>query len=147
MSIRLNLFMLLFCLLPLTVAGEIYKWVDEDGTVHYDQSPPPDQQAETVKPPPSVDTEGAQKSLQKQREKLQEIDEQRTERKKTAAEAEQEAAAMKERCEAAKRVLEQLRTQNRLQVTNEQGERSYLTPEQMAERKKKAQEMVEKNCQ
>lgn len=145
MSIRLNLFMLL-CLLPLTAAGGIYKWVDEDGTVHYGQSPPPDQQAETVKPPPPVDTEGAQKELQEQREKLRKMDEQRAERKKTAAEEEKEAAASKERCEAAKKVLEQMRTQNRLQVTNEQGERSYLTPEQMAEREKKAQQMVEKNC-
>ncbi|MDZ7737239.1 MAG: DUF4124 domain-containing protein [Gammaproteobacteria bacterium] len=147
MSLRPKFLMLLLCLLPFAAAGEIYKWVDEDGTVHYGQSPPPDQQAETVKPPPSVDTEGAQKSLQEQREKLREMDEQRAERKKTAAEAEQEAAAMKERCEAAKRVLEQLRTQNRLQVTNEGGERTYMTPEQREEREKKAREMMEKNCQ
>jgi len=143
---RLNTVLLCLCLLPFAATAEIYKWVDEDGTVHYGQKPPADRQADTVKPPPSVDTESAQKELQEKQERLRQLEEQRAEREKTQRESEKEAAARKERCQAAKRALEQMRTQNRLQVVNEQGERTYLTPEQMREREKKAQELVKENC-
>ena len=129
--------------------GGIYKWTDDEGNVHYSSSPPPDQQAETVKPPPATDSEAAQKSLQKSRDILQPPEEKNkdSEKKKAAAEAEPDPAAKKKRCEAARKALEQLRTANRLQYINEDGERAYMTPEQRAEREKKAQEMVEKNCQ
>ena len=136
-------------LLPLAATGEIYKWKDAEGNVHYSSKVPADQQAETVKPPPSADTEAAQKSLQKSRETLQPPEEQNkdNDKKKTAAEREPDPAEKRKRCEAAKKALEQLRTANRLQYINEDGERAYMTPEQRAEREKKAQELMKKNCQ
>ena len=149
MSLRYNVVTLLVCLLlPLTAAGEIYKWTDADGNVHYGSSPPVDQQTETVKPPPSGDTEAAQKSLQQSREILQPPEKKNKDaEKKKTAEAEQDPEAKKKRCEAAKKALEQMRTANRLQYIDDQGERAYMTPEQRAEREKKAQEMVKESCQ
>lgn len=138
---------LLLCLLPLSAAGEVYKWIDDDGTVHYGQKPPAGQQAETVKPQSSVDTEAARESFRQRQEELQSRDEQRAEKKKTEAEEEKKAAARKERCQAAKRALEQMQTQNRIQYINDEGERAYMSEEQRQEREKQAREMKEKHCQ
>lgn len=146
MANRFLVFTLFFCLFPAVAAAEIYKWVDEQGQVHYGQSPPADQQAETVKGPPGVDTEGARKALQERRDKLKELDEQRAERKKAAMEAEQQAQARKERCNAARESLAQLRTQNRVQYINEDGERAFLSEEQRQQRLDEAQKAVEESC-
>ncbi len=36
-------------IVPTTTLAEVYKWVDEDGTVHFTDKPPPNQEAEEVK--------------------------------------------------------------------------------------------------
>ncbi|HKK16999.1 MAG TPA: DUF4124 domain-containing protein, partial [Gammaproteobacteria bacterium] len=51
---------LLALLVSSNALAAMYKWVDENGEVHYTQTPPPgDIQAETIKPPPDVNTEKA----------------------------------------------------------------------------------------
>lgn len=55
------------------VGAEMYKWVDENGNVHYTQErPPPGVQGQTIKPPPTVDSEAAQKQLESRQELLNE---------------------------------------------------------------------------
>ena len=36
-------------MLPSLTSAEVYKWVDEDGTVHFTDKPPPNQETEEVK--------------------------------------------------------------------------------------------------
>lgn len=53
----------LSCLLWLTLVpaqAEVYRWVDEDGSVHFTDDPPPDRKAEPVDLPPLPETEIAQ---------------------------------------------------------------------------------------
>ena len=70
----------------LALAAGIYKWVDEDGQVHYSQRPPADTQAEQLKgaPPPADDPEAVRGDLQRQ---LDALDEQRAQRDEAFAEA------------------------------------------------------------
>lgn len=39
---------LLFTMMPLSLAADMYRWVDESGRVHYSDQPPPRQPAETI---------------------------------------------------------------------------------------------------
>lgn len=46
-AFQIGLLGLAVCVMPLqTMAGKIYRWVDENGTVHYGDKPPAGQQAE-----------------------------------------------------------------------------------------------------
>lgn len=147
MTNRFRILTLFFCLFPVIATAEIYKWVDEQGQVHYSQNRPVDQQVETIKGPSKVDTEAAQKALQERRDKLNAIDEERAEENKKAAEAEKQAQANKERCNAALEAMARLRSQNRMQYINEEGERAFMTEEQRQQRLEEAQKAVEESCQ
>jgi len=46
--------------------AEMYKWVDDEGQVQYSQSPPPGRPAQTIKPPPKVDSKAARDNLKQQ---------------------------------------------------------------------------------
>ena len=39
-----HLFIIVFCLLPWLVYGDVYQWVDKDGTVHFGSIPPQQQE-------------------------------------------------------------------------------------------------------
>jgi hypothetical protein len=53
-----------------TVPAEMYKWRDDEGQVHYSESPPPGRPSETIKPPPPVDSGKALEDLDKQVEQF-----------------------------------------------------------------------------
>jgi hypothetical protein len=115
--------LLIFLAAGLLAGAEIYKWVDENGVVHYTDTPPEGQQtlqidvsppAEPVLPPEQAPTEEAGKSdawyeqwLAEQRERKHQEKQQREE--KTSAQA-AEATEMLERCTTARRRLETLET-------------------------------------
>lgn len=71
--------------LALPAVAEMYKWVDENGNVHYTQErPPPGIKGDTIKPPPPVNSEIAEKQLEARQELLNEA---REGRAKSAGEA------------------------------------------------------------
>jgi Skp family chaperone for outer membrane proteins len=95
--------------LPAAAAlAEMYKWVDENGETHYTQSPPPgDIKAETIKPPPAVDSTAAQKELDELSKGLDTRREGREKEATTATEEQQYQEARKQKCEQAQRRLQQ----------------------------------------
>ena len=101
-----KLSMLLLLLWPVT-SFAIYKWTDENGKVHYTQSPPPDGNAEekTFQLPPQSVNEAARKKSAKQKETADSLQE---DRHKIAAEqkkSQEELAKQHADCERAKQVL------------------------------------------
>lgn len=48
------LFLILFCLPALTVAGEVYRWVDSEGIVHYSDTPAIGAEQVEIAPPSTV---------------------------------------------------------------------------------------------
>src|SRR5579885_2953356 len=74
-------------------AAEMYKWVDENGQVHYSQLPPPGAKAETVKPPPKVDTEQAVDELKAREKGFDERRKAEAKQAETTVKKEEEAAA------------------------------------------------------
>ena len=131
---------LLVGLSPMSMAGQIYKWVDAQGVTHFGAQPPEGVDATTVgktptpaaKPqaPASGGVVGDQKMIDKQVK--QQV-------------AEQEAQ-LKAFCEQARTNLAQL--QNNPRVREEvEGEMRRLTEEERRQRIDETRKQVEENCQ
>jgi hypothetical protein len=89
--------------IPPDVNAEMYKWVDEAGTVHYSQSPPSAGIESTIiTPPPAVDTAAAQASLENRLENLERTLQEREESVLKSRETELERAEQARLCQQAR---------------------------------------------
>jgi len=137
---------LLLLLFAGSASAAMYKWVDEDGNTHYTQSPPPgDIQAETIGPPPEVDTKQAVKQLQEQEKKLEEFEKQRQETAEEQRKKEEEIARKKANCELGRKRLASY-TEPRVKFVQPDGTRVRATEEERQEQIKKSQEMIDEFC-
>ena len=119
----------------------MYKWVDADGNTHYTQNPPPgDIQAETLKPPSKVDTEGALEKLEAQKKKAAELREGRLKEAEEKRKAEEDLALEQENCRRARTNLTNLQRPRGL-IAQPDGSRIRITEE---ERQQKLADMREK---
>ena len=125
-------------------AGQIYKWVDGQGNVHFGSQPPEGQDAAAVNPnisqpkvaapaPPTLKTE-------KQDEEQEKLDQQA---RSQAAEREEE---LKVYCERIRKDLAQMKASPRVRV-EENGELRRLTEEERQERITKSEASIKENCQ
>lgn len=125
-------------------AGQIYKWVDGQGNVHFGSQPPEGQDAASVNPnisqpkvaapaPPTLKTE-------KQDEEQEKLDQQA---RSQAAEREEE---LKVYCERIRKDLAQMKASPRVRV-EENGELRRLTEEERQERITKSEASIKENCQ
>lgn len=83
-------------------AGDVYRWVDAQGQVHYGDRPPPGVQAESLPPPLPPGTGEAQREL---RDYVRTLDVQDAERAKEAEQQRQQKeleAARKAACESSR---------------------------------------------
>ena len=141
--------------MALTIAGgamanEIYKWTDEDGTVHYEDRPTGAANEERL-----AITYGRTDSSAVQKRVLARVDAMtaRDEARSVAAAAEQEAADnaaveadKAQRCDGARSRLESYLQSRRLYRTDESGERVYLDDSQTQEARQKAEDQVTEFC-
>ncbi|WP_411385641.1 DUF4124 domain-containing protein [Pseudomonas sp. MPB03] len=131
---------LLVGLSPISMAGQIYKWVDAQGVTHFGAQPPQGVEATTVgksatpapKPPPpaSGGVVGDQKAIDQQV-------------KKEVAEQE---AQLKAFCEQARTNLAQLQNNPRVREDVE-GEMRRLTDEERRQRIDETRQQIEEHCQ
>jgi hypothetical protein len=144
-SMRLPQYLLLF-LLAGNASAAMYKWVDEEGNTHYTQSPPPgDVQAETIAPPPRVNTRNAVEQLKEQQEKADELRNQRLEVAEEQRKNEEELARKKANCELARKRLASYE-EPRVKFVQEDGSRVRATEEERLEQIKISQEMIDEFC-
>ncbi len=138
-------------LLVLSVPGvraEMYKWTDEQGQVHYSQSPPPGRPAQTIAPPPRVDTEAAIKALEDQKKRMEKGAKKIEKQAKKAAEkqqADKNETDRKQACETWRQNLEKLRNVPVYKTTVEGG-REYLTDEQRQAEIENTERKVAEHC-
>ena len=124
----------------------LYKWVDDDGNVHYSQVKPSDRPVEELKPPATVDTEGARKELDRMQKKSDSYFEERGKLKEERLQAEEERKAKKANCERAREELAGVIAHYRVYVTNEAGERVRQSEEQRQAREKSTHHNIQKFC-
>ena len=131
-------------------AGEIYKYVDDDGNVHYVDRPTGESGEERLDVTYSgTSSEAVTARVQQRRDYMAALEEARSDAKsqreaEAQARAEMEARAAK--CEEHRARLETYLQSRRLYRENEAGEREYLDEEQTMEARRKVEEAIQKTC-
>lgn len=131
-------------------ANEIYKWVDEDGNVHYEDRPSGMPTEERLALSYGRTDSGAvQQRVAARHDREASRAEARSQAEAAKQEAAENAAAAEERkqaCERARARLETYLQSPRLYRTDANGERVYLDDEQRQEARRKAEEQVTEFC-
>lgn len=131
------------------VAGDIYKWVDAEGNVHYEDRPTSNA-AERV----AIDSRATNRAVVRERASANAEawaaarDARRAARDEGASPEELRASAEEKRqqCANYRAKLQKILTSRRLYREGEDGERVYLDDSQIDEARAKAQSEVEKYC-
>ena len=130
-------------------ASEIYKWTDDDGNVHYTDTPVGESsQLVNIQSRPTNSKQVAQQtaSVQTQQQTSAERKEARadaeTERLQVAAKSQDRA----EKCEMYKQRLTRFVQSRRLYKEDENGERVYLDDEETQAAREKTQQQVQEFC-
>ena len=131
-------------------AQTMYKWVDEKGTTHFSENPPPDGKASKIEPkvtprsspaatPPKSDSEAwrAQEAEFRKRQ----ID--RGQREQSE---EREKGERAQGCATARRRLAFLQNTHRIYRDNEDGTRSYMDDAQREAALARQRELVREQC-
>lgn len=143
---QLAMLLLLLSAVTPVVAG-VYKWVDENGQVHYGERPPMAGEAKrmTLEPAPPPDPGATERA-----ERIQ-LDngswrEEKARRAEEQARAKQDEELRKRNCAAARGNLTIYQTSGRVFHINEQGERQYVEDQNRAAAEQRARERVDKWC-
>jgi hypothetical protein len=142
------LLMLVWCAAAYA-GGTIYKWVDEQGNVHYLDTPPPpggNYQIIHKSPAPGQDPTAVMNELKKKVEavdKARETQQQSQQQRTQQADLETKRA---ESCEQAKQNLEILAKSSHPIRTEADGKQTVLTEEQRRDEVQKNQKLVEQYC-
>lgn len=130
-------------------ATEIYKWVDEDGNVHYGDVPE-GKAAEALaidsRPSNPDRVEAQRESVAKLQENLAERAQARDEAAAERAEARAEAEKRAQQCEQARERLRVAMEAQRLYKEDESGERVWYDDEDYDRIRNEARELVEERC-
>ena len=134
------------------VAG-IYKWVDEDGKIHFGDSPPAEQGAEAVKTAPGPNAEDVQRSREKLDSLLKQQKSSASKRAREEKEQRKEQQASKrekeirgQRCLTAQKNLQNLRWADGVYRVDEKGDRRFLGNKSRTEEIERARKQVEQYC-
>jgi len=131
-------------------AGEIYKYVDEQGSVHYLDRPTGESGEQRMDITYSGTSSASVNAQVKRRnDYMTALDEARKEtqsRREAEAQARAEMEARAAKCEENRARLESYLQSRRLYRENEAGEREYLDDEQILEARRKAEEAIQETC-
>ena len=148
---RLQLVTLLALALNVVPAlAEVYRWVDENGEVHFGDRPPKSATADAekirVQTTPSADPHTAERRARA--EKLSEAyAEDRKALAKSRADAKAEAKKRKQACAQARKELSDLENANFIYVEGENGERDVLDGERYDAALAQARAWAKQNCE
>ena len=126
------------------LANDIYKYVDEDGTVHYVDRPtgaPTEERVAFV----SQRNAGAPRRADSGPD-WRERREARQEAQKAADEEASQEAERAKKCQESRDRLQQYNQARRLYRTDENGERVYLDESEVEEARQKVADLIEENC-
>ena len=136
-----------------SAGSEIHKWIDEDGNVHYSDSPPSDVETELVKPLPTpsrgdiIRTQVRTDLLIEQQKASADLRAQEREEKRLQrAIAAEQALESKELCIRAQQGLYALRTPRPVFSIGEKGERIYVDDELRYSEIERMKSIIAANC-
>ncbi len=126
----------------------IYKWTDENGVVHFSESPRQGATLVTLTnvAAPPAEQAAALAANEATQARLDEGRTQRDEAQSSADEARQLAEAKRERCQIARDEIAYIEPRTNLLVRSEDGQTRRLGDEERLERLAEARKVVEENC-
>ena len=132
------------------IAGDIYKWVDEDGNVHYGDKPAASTQAERM----DIDskrTDAARVTAQTQarvqaRTEAREAEAEAAANGPSEEELQAEAQERRQACERSRANMQRLVTSRRIYREDESGERVYLDDAEMQATRQRVEDEINKFC-
>ena len=131
-------------------AGEIYKYVDENGNIHYLDRPTGESGEErlglTYSSTDNATVSAQQKQRQEYMAKLDEAREETASRREAEEMARAEMELRDARCQEHRARLESYLQSRRLYRENEAGEREYLDESQTLEARQKVEELIQEDC-
>ncbi len=133
--------------------GEIYKWVDENGKVHYSQTPP-DKSAEKmdIEHDAESSTESHQNnqapsSIENQRRYSDYLEQERLERKEQREQKKKEKEEARTKCNNVRAQLSDMEQGGILYYElDKDGERKFVDEERVEARKSKLRNYLNRNC-
>lgn len=132
------------------LAGEIYKWTDKDGNVHYGDRPTTTAPVERVAVSSRATNNAAVTQRRQAHNELQasraEERTKRAEAEKAAADAKAEEENRAAQCEMYRARMESFLQAPRLYREDESGERVYLDDEQILAARAKVQDKIQETC-
>ena len=143
---RLLLVSLFFLVLNLAHA-EIYKWVDENGQVHFSQHPPANQDANRVEP--KIDIHENSSSSKRQQEMQRWLNAEEAEQhqvKKKKYENRQKENKQQQQCANARDLLKQYKEATGLYMLDKDGKRKFVDNNRKQQAIDEAQRKVDKAC-
>ena len=126
--------------------AEMYKWVDDQGQVQYSQSPPLGRPAQTIKPPPKVDSKAAREKLKQQLQDFELRGDKRQEQAEADQKTKEQAGERKAACEAARDKLTRLESNPRILRVEKDESRTRLTEEERQAAIVEARKKIEEHC-
>lgn len=149
MKLRCMVLFVGMALPTLASAADVYKWVDENGNVHFGDRPPQGQSEQIQVRPDKPNVESQQRV-----QRLIESQEARQERRQQEEQAHQEQAAQHaaaERqasyCKQLRKNLETLKIGGRVYEARANGERHYFSSEEMAAEIQRLESSLAERCQ
>ncbi len=139
-------------LLTLTARGEIYRWVDGDGKVHFGDRPPPRASESVPLPdsaPPRLSVDERRRREERRRAQRRLLEVYREERRAAEAardEAQRQEAERERRCAAARQRLADYERAQGLYDTLPDGSRRYLSRAERRAETEKARQAVAHWC-
>ena len=131
------------------LAGQIYKWTDAEGNVHYEDRPIGDGVEKHTVLSSNTDNTDVQAGIETRLERdavRSEARSKRDEDKQAAAAAEAESEKRDAKCEESRSRLETYLQSRRLYKQDDAGERVYLDENQTTKARADAQDMIQKYC-
>lgn len=129
------------------LAAGIYRWLGEDGKVHYGDKPPSKEDSTPIeiKSAPAPRPEDGERRVKTQR-LLGALESQREREKQEAAQASAEQALQQSNCQSARRQLDLYQRANGIFRPGPEGERIYLSDEERGQALARARAVIGEWC-
>jgi hypothetical protein len=125
-----------------TASAAMYKWVDEEGNIHYSQTPPAGKETETIAPPPRVTAPAGQQ--QKAEEEGESPAAAQPQSDKSETLDEHQAEINRKNCETATKNLAIY--QNSKRIRTPEGKVMRLSEEMRQQKIEETQKAIDKYC-
>ena len=144
-------FLLLLGWTSLASASGVYKWVDEQGRVHYGERPPARMQAQEMQiksPAPGDEAPVEDEATRRDKEQrlLRAFDEERAQKKEQQQKSREEQARRERNCMLARDRLRRYQSAGSLYNLDKQGERRTLSDAERSASEQRAQQDVARWC-